>query len=273
MKRCLGLALLLFGACGDAPGSEDPNGRPVPVACDPAVDEEGQAYACISGRLVDEQGGPIANLAVGACSFDLCIKGDTDAEGRYAIQKLPLSTQKVEVFGMLQGYADMIYWQDFEPGFMSEAPQDIVVHRLDMPHAGWAAETGGTILLADGALELSAAPDSLLYPIGEEDEVTALEIAPSSLGPFDEHPWVGHEASTRAFLINPFPLTATEPVHVVIHGAVGVEKGARYGVYTADAVTGELVLAGEAEADGQGAIVMDDDAGIVDLTTLILVPR
>ena len=246
---------------------------PTSIACDPATDNDGNPVACVAGRIVDEAGAPVPSLAIGACTLDVCIRGTTNAEGRYVIGRLTVNPQKMLVFGTAKGYAQMIYYQDATAGVLSEAPFDVQVHRLAAPDTAWSATTGGTVSLAGGMLELTADADALLYPIGAEEKVTALEVDPTELPPYDIEPWAGKEAATRAFIVNPYPLhtEAGKPATLTVKGATGVTAGATYTVYSAHTTQGILEAHGTATADGNGAIVLEGGT-LTDLTTLVIVP-
>ncbi len=248
---------------------------PTSIACDPATDNAGNPVACVAGRLVDEAGAPVANLAIGACTLDVCIRGTTNAEGRYSIGRLTVNPQKMLVFGAAKGYAQMIFYQDATAGVLSEAPRDVRLHRLGPPDTAWSADAGGTVSLAGGMLELTAPAGALLYPIGAEEKVTALEVDPGELPPYDIAPWVGKEDATRAFIVNPYPLHTAgpdQPATLTVKGATGVAAGTKYTVYAAHSVQGILEAHGTATADGEGAIVLDGGT-LTDLTTLVVVPE
>jgi len=242
------------------------------VPCDPPTDSNGDPVACVAGRLVDEGGAPVPNLAMGACTLDVCIRSTTNADGRYTIGRLTVNPQKMLVFGAAKGYAQMVYYQDVTAGVLTNAAHDVVLHKLAAPDTDWLAATGGTVLLADGKLELSAAADTLLYPIGAEEKISAIEIDVADLPPFDIEPWVGHEDATRAFIVNPYPMHTSTPVTLRVLGATGVAAGAKYTVYSAHSVRGVLEEKGVATADGNGAITLTDGT-LTDLTTLIVVPE
>jgi hypothetical protein len=241
------------------------------VPCDPPTDGTGAAVACVTGRLVDEAGAPVPNLPIGACTLDVCIRSNTNADGRYVIGRLTVNAQKMLVFGVAKGFAQMIYYQDVTPGVLTSAPHDVVLHKLAAPDSDWPVATGGTVLLASGQLELSAAADTLIYPIGAGEKVSALEIDVADLPPFDISPWTGHEEQTRAFIVNPYPMHASTGVVARVLGATGVAAGAQYRVYAAHSVHGTLEDAGLATADGNGAIVLAEGS-LTDLTTLVFVP-
>lgn len=286
-------SLLLASSCGDSSDSPadttdatsevaadvaDTTGETsadVPVSnvpCDPPTDNTGAPVACVGGRLVDETGAPVANLAIGACTLDVCIRSNTNADGRYTIGRLTVNSQKMLVFGVAKGYAQMIYYQDVTPGVLATAPHDVVLHKLAAPDVDWLAATGGTVTLANGNLELTAAADTLLYPIGAEEKVAALEIDVADLPPFDIEPWAGHEEHTRAFIVNPYPLHASAPVTVRVLGATGTAAGDKFRVYAAHSVKGMLEDKGVATADGNGAIALTDGT-LTDLTTIVVVPE
>lgn len=261
-------------ACDDTSDGTGPDVAPTTTPCDRLVDAAGEPVACVTGRLVDVTGAPVEGLKVSACTLHTCIIGDSRADGTYRIGGIPTEPHKVEILGQLRGYATMIFYQETIPGVFTTPPADIVMVPLADPPTAWPTDVGGTVVLADGALELTAAPDTLRYPLGTVDkEVIAVEVDADHLAPYDLTPWIGREAGTRAFYVNPFPIHASEPVGLVVHGAEGVAAGARYAVYQADHLEALLEHVGDAVADGEGRIVLEEGANLTMLTTIILVPE
>ena len=112
---------------GGETGVDGPTGG---SPCDPPTDGNGAPVACVGGRLIDEAGAPVPNLAIGACTLDVCIRSTTGADGRYVIGRLTVNPQKMLVFGVAKGFAQMIYYQDVVPGVLTTAPHDVVLHKL-----------------------------------------------------------------------------------------------------------------------------------------------
>jgi hypothetical protein len=243
------------------------------TACTPATGQDGEPVACVGGRLVDEAGAAIPGLKVSACTLQTCIIGETGADGRYRINKLPVAPHKIEVLGQLKGFATMVFYQPTTAGVVATPGRDIVMPTLVDAPVAWAPADGGAVTIAGGMLTLDADPGVLHYPLGTIDKsVLAVELDPLDLPPFDSAPWVGEEAATRVFIVNPFPVFSDTAVAMTVHGAAGVSVGATYQVYTADQLEGVLESAGTATADGAGNIVLDAGAELKTLTTIIVVP-
>lgn len=257
----------------DATTSDDVGGGET-TACTPAANDDGEPYACVGGTIVDEDGTPIAGLKVSACTLATCIIGETGEDGRYRIGKLPVGPHKMEILGQIQGYATMIYYQPVTAGVLVEAEREIVMVRLTETPSPWTPADGGAVSLAGEMLDLEVAPGALRYPLGTVDKAAvAVEMDPLDLPPFDIAPWEGKEAGTRVFIVNPFPMQSSSAVAMTVHGATGVAPDTGYDVYTANHLEGVLEHVGTATADGLGDIVLDGDAELLTLTTIIVVPQ
>lgn len=243
-----------------------------PVACNPATGGgRGEKVACLAGAIVDGDGAPIAGIKVSACTSQTCIISPTGADGRYAIQGLPVEPHRMEALGVPKGYMTLEWFQDTTAGFMSEAPHPIVA--VPLTHAAVALpEAGGTATIADGALELTVGAGVLVYPIGAEEEVEAAAVALEDLPPYDVAPWVGKEAGARAFVVNPFALGVEGELGLKVKGA-GATAGARFHLYTADHLTGRLDEGGTLVADAAGDLVLQAGATVDELTTVVIVPE
>jgi len=243
-------------------------------ACSTTTGQDGEAVACVGGQIVDGDGAPIAGLKVSACTLQTCIIGDTDDNGHYLINRVPVAPHKMEVLGQLKGYATMVFYQPTVSGVLTKPADDIVMVPLTDTPTAWAPADGGAVSLAGGMLDLVAEAGVLHYPLGTVDKsVVAAEMDADDLPPFDIAPWEGVEAETRVFIINPFPVSADTSIAMTVHGADGVAADAKYDVYTANELEGVLELVGTATANGSGDIVLDDDAELKTLTTIIIVPQ
>lgn len=262
--------LAALGACGDG-GSDSP----ASVPCDPPADDRGQPFACIGGALTSQGGEPVAGVRISACTLETCIVGQTGADGTYTVQRLPVTPHKVEVLGVAKGYMTVAYYQDVLPGELARPERAVVLPRTTNAGVSWTAAAGGTATVADGKLVLSARPNTLLYPIGTPEEemlVEAVQVSLDELVPYDSEPWKGKESKSLAFILNPFPLKASESVGLTVKG-VGAAANSLFTVYAADATTGELVQSGILAADASGDLVLQPGASLKTLTTLVIVPN
>ena len=266
-KRWLGAAAMALVGCGDEVGPGAVSGGP----CDPATGGRGEAVACVGGALVDPDGNPVVGVKVSACTATTCIIGPTDDGGRYNIQGLPVEPHKIEILGVPKGFMTMVFFQETKPGEMAVAAREVEL----VPLTGQAVplpESGGTALVADGKLELRAAADALVYPIGapEEIEVAAIDIA--DLPPFDVEPWKGKERQSFAFVVSPFAMGVEGDIELVVKGA-GAAAGTPYRIYSADHITARLEDGGMLVADDKGDLVLQPGASIEELTTVVIVPN
>ncbi len=273
----MALGVLALCGCDDGgggPAAGDATDTPSATPCERPATANREPLACVTGRLVDVDGQPLEGLKVSACTSSSCIAGQTGPDGVYKIGGLPVEPHKLEILARIRGYATMIFAQPVAAGVYAEAPRDIVVPALEAAAAAWPPDAGGAVSVAGGMLELSAAAGTLKYPLGTVNkEVYGVEIAASDLPPFDIEPWVGKEAGTRAFILNPFPMRATASVGMRVLGADGVAAGTPYTVYTAGHLDAHLEQAGVATSDGAGSIVLEPGANLTTLTTIIVVPN
>lgn len=260
-----------IGACGGDSGGNDPV---VSVPCDPAVDGRGQPYACIGGALVSESGEPVVGVRVAACTMTTCIMSNSGADGSFVIQRLPVEPQRVDILGVAKGYMALVYYQDIVPGEVARASRPLVVPTLKNETVAWGAD-GGEVAVADGKLVMTAKAGALSYPVGTPESemlVEAVAVPIADLVPYDIEPWKGKVSKSMAFVVNPFPLTATESIGLTVKG-VGAASNARYTLYTADHLTAELTEAGVLEANAAGDLVLQPGATFTQLTTLVIVPN
>lgn len=266
----LGVGLVVAG-CGDSGDGETVSSVP----CEPAADERGNPYACIAGALESPNGEPVVGVRVSACTLETCIIGNTAADGTYLVQRLPVEPHKVEILGAAKGYMTLAFFQDVKPGELARASHTVVLPRVTNAAVPLTAAAGGTATVADGKLVLSAKAGILRYPIGTPEEemlVEAVAVPLDELVPYDIEPWDGKEDEAMAFLVNPFPLTASESVGLTVKG-VGAPANALYRLYAANATTGELEEAGVLAADTSGDLVLQPGGSLTQLTTLVIVPN
>lgn len=263
-----GLGMAAIGAaCSDEPVDA------APVDCDPGVG--GKPVGCVFGKLVDPSGKALAGIKVSACTDVECLRADTTADGTYNIQGLKVGAHHIEVLGEPKGVMTMVWWQDVPAGVQSRLKDSVVLQPLSASTTTpWAPADGGKVTLAEGRLELEAAAGTLSYAAGTTDKsVRALEIDIDELPPYDVEPWKGKEAKSVAFIVNPFPLKASQAVKLKVLGQAGVATGTPYTIYAADPVWGTLKVVGLATADGSGALVSEPGGSLTSLTTIVVVPN
>ena len=144
------------------------------------------------------------------------------------------------------GLMNMDYYQLAEAGQIAVASHDIVAVPMVEEAREWTEADGGTVLVAEGALELTAGPDVLDYPLGIAEEVMAAPVAIEHLPPYDVEPWVGFEEQTLAFHINPVGVEASEGIAFRVLGE-DAPAGAVYDVWSVHDKKGVLELLGVAE--------------------------
>ena len=260
----------------DAAGSDGAIGQDAAQAndgrCAPESQDNGAAYACVAGAIIDGDGAPLAGFRVSACTLETCIVGNTDEAGRYNIQRLPVEPHKMEVFGENHGYATMIFYQEVTPRESVLPTRDVVMVPIEETTAPWPPKEGGTVTIADGRLTLTAAPDVLDYPFGADKTVRAAMYPADKLPPYNITPWDGREADTLAFVVNPIGISTTASIDVVVHG-VDASPGQLYRVFNADGIHAVLTEVGTASVTSEGDLVLEPGAKVQSLSMIIFVPR
>lgn len=267
-------------AQGDGSVASDAAGQDV-AAPDPTGDPMSGGA---KGRVVRlDTGQPVVGIKVLACSAEACLQAKTLDDGTYTVGKLAAGPHKMQALGSLPDpvtglmtpkYVTLVWNQEIELGFYDTAPRDILVPLLpETPEGTWDPAVGGSITLADGALRLTAEAGTFDFPVGTFIyDMWAVSVQAADLPPFDIEPWVGHEAGTLAFYVNPYHVEATEPVQAELLGT-GAAVGAVYDLYYPDGVVGLLQHAGTATVNAAGIVASDPDSTLLEISTLVAVPR
>lgn len=239
--------------------------------------------AAMAGRIVDSEGEPVPSIRVAACSKFECPFAETDAGGYFLHLDIPAIPRRLEIFGQYDQYGSVAFRREFDPGELVNVG-DITLPLLQGPAAPWDPREAGTIVMADGRIELTVAPDKaddtgkhpkvLEYPFGTTDfDVQAGQVPGEKIPPFYNQPWAGKEADTLAFSIVPFDLFALKAVTARVLKGVTRPAGTVYDIYDVDPLTGLLLPAGTAKVDADGVLVSDKTSDLRDLTFFMFVPQ
>jgi hypothetical protein len=279
MRIIISTALILLTACS-APSPSDEGEETL----DGAVAEPDAAMTpqdmvdppaptgSIAGRLVNDEGAPIAGLTVLCCDMGICIMGGSDENGDFVCEDLELGPWKMQVADPSGDHVDMVFFQTVESAGPNLPSREIVVTRTTQSPTAWESMTGGEAVLAQGALRLSADPGALSYPVGTRDEaILSQEIPLSALPPYDREPWLEAPERARAFFMDPVHVSSSSPVSLVV-ATEGETAGNVFLIFSVDPDTGQLNEAGTATVDTQGRLVSDPDSNVTELTALLLVP-
>jgi len=232
-----------------------------------------EGEAATAGRLVDTAGAPIEGLRVLCCSSETCLIDTTDADGVYLhIGIVPTHRYKMQVTDAGGTYSDLIYYQPYVVDQLSVMEVDVIVPVIESEYTDWPAETGGTVTLAGGELELTAAPGALDYPLGKPEQLLAERVPAAQLPPYVPAPWAGLEEGAIAYVFTPATVEVESPAALRIILPEAPAEGTNYALWNADSHTGDMVAAGNASVDAEGAIVTGDASGIGYFSTLVLVP-
>lgn len=89
---CMGMAL--FSACGS--GSKSDSGSSIP-------ENPGNVYRVV---VNDESGKGVQGVMVQFCSDQMCLMGETDADGIAVFEDQPEGTFTIHVYSVPEGYAE-----------------------------------------------------------------------------------------------------------------------------------------------------------------------
>jgi hypothetical protein len=227
----------------------------------------------ITGRILNRGRAPLAGLKIMACSSSICRTSDTDANGEYLFTDLIVEPRHVQVYDFSNVYLSVLYYQDVFPNEVNVLSRDVILPDLTTPPRSLPVATGGTVVLADGAFELTVAPNTLEYPMGYDEEVIQAErLAGEEIPPYDIEPWLSQAEHSFAFAFYPHKIKTTESAHFTIKAGITQPEGSKYQIWTAHFTTATLHRVGTATVEATGHLVSDPDSTIKDLTTVLLIP-
>jgi len=226
----------------------------------------------ISGRVVDINGVGLGNIIVLCCSEALCVRGETDTEGDYLIENLEPGPRKMELFDTSRERMSVLFWQEVIAHQRQELDREVVLPTSSSEPTDWNSADGGDVSLANGALILSAAPGSLLYPPGAEERVRAEQIDIALLPPYDTEPWHDINDTSIAYYLDPVYIEAESPVNFTISSNAGGIPGSEYTIWSLQPDTATLEPVGSASADLDGTITNHEDSQLHYLSMILLIP-
>ena len=233
----------------------------------------------IKGRIVDADGHGLAGLKVLCCTSSLCVSGETESDGRYRFDDLEIydeslsEARKMHVTDLSGAYMDIVFHQVVVAGEVRELQNDVAMTPDSGVPSIWDEDTGGTVVLAEGKLELNAPPESLIFPFGLNDSmIRAVSIMAKNVPPQDLEAWVGHEDETISFLINPLDIRSKEALGLIVFDDVEREAGSKFEVWSLNSSKGVMEKAGTASVQSDFRILGDDDLNLTRVSMIILVP-
>jgi hypothetical protein len=227
----------------------------------------------IAGRVVNRSGASVEGLKVLACSASLCMTADTDANGEYLFTDMSIAPRHVQITDLTDTYMGLLYYQDVIANELNVLSRFVVLPGLTGAPTSLPVATGGTVTLANGALELTAPADAIEYPFGYNDEVIQSEmLSGEEIPPFDVEPWMLFKADSLAFAFFPANTTSTKNVSFKVTQGITQPEGTKYFIWTADFSHGTLHEVGTATVNADGHLVTDPDAAVRDLTAIVLIP-
>jgi len=227
----------------------------------------------IAGRVVNRSGASLEGLKILACSASLCMTADTDSNGEYLFTDMSIASRHVQITDLSDTYMGLLYYQDVIANELNVLSRLVIVPELTGAPTSLPIATGGTVTLANGALEFTAPANALVYPFGYNDEVIQSEmLSGEEIPPFNVEPWMPYKEDSLAFAFFPANTTASESVSLKVKQGITQPEGTKYFIWTADFSHGTLHEAGTATVNADGHLVSDADATVTDLTMIVLFP-
>lgn len=251
--------------------SQDEDSRIVDVGI-PDVPEPVAPTGVLEGRIVTGEGSPVDGSSVLACNETMCFPGNSLADGTFAIDQLAEGPYKIQVMGSLQGFMNMAFHAVVFQDQTTVLSRDVVVVPIVEAMAFLGEDAGGTLVVAQGAVEITAAAGALDYPLGFEETMNGVSVPLSALPPHDVEPWVGAPPGAAAFHFNPFGAEA-DPA-LAFRVLTGLLPETSYGVWAVEIKLGRLEKMGIATTDADGVLESGGAVpGLGALSSVVLVPE
>ena len=237
------------------------------------VDAGPMITGSITGRVINRGSEPLSGMKIMACCSTICRTSTTDANGEYFFTDMIIEPRHVQVYDFTGVYLSVLYYQDVIADELHVLSRDVILPDLTTPPKSLPIATGGTVLLADGALELTLPPNSLEYPLGYDEEVIQAErLAGEEIPPYDVEPWLEQKEGSFAFALYPHKIQTSESASFKVKTGITQPEGTKYQIWTAFFTEATLHRVGTATVDANGHLVSDADAMVKDLTTIVLIP-
>ncbi len=265
------LCLSVSFCAGPENGYTDTTTTPDTPAVDPGPEIP---LGAVTGRIVNGDGEPLANIKVLCCTSSICETGETLEDGSYIFEQLEVEPRKMQAADLTKTYMELIFYQDVIADQMNTLSRDVVLTRRNDEPTTWLEDIGGTVSLAGGELELQAGPESVDYPFGIFDELIQGEtMAGSILPPYGTEPWLDQMEQSFGYVFYPVHIITHEPVSFVIRRDGLMDSGTIYRIWAVDPDDAELIDSGTATVGDDGDLASDPDSTLTDLTTIILIPE
>ena len=176
------------------------------------------AIGVVAGRVLDERGNAVQDQPVTCCDDEECQTGRTDENGRYRFTGLTYNPRKVI------SLAPMVRWIFYRQEVGEFRPEAHLNYFHPEENGLHPAASGGTAILASGALRITAVPGSLEYGIGVDHALRAVQMNQDGVPPFVlapmRQPHGLYPTPAAAFLINPLKVKSTASIDVAMNEAV-----------------------------------------------------
>ena len=257
------------GGLGEDAPEPDVPGPDVP---EPDVPELPDPTGILEGKVVTQEGAPVGGSSVLACNHSMCFTGSALEDGTFVIDQLDEGSYKVQVMGSLQGFMNMAFNAEVFQDQTTVISRDIVLVEIVEEKAPLLEDDGGTLMVAEGAVEFTAEPGSLDYPLGFDEAMHGVGVPISALPPHNVEPWLDAPEGAAAFHFNPFG-TEADPA-LAFRVLSGLLPDTSHGVWVVETKLGKLEKLGVVTTDAEGVLQSDGAVpGLAVLSTLVLVPE
>ena len=287
----MGMALFALGCIGSpwpSPSSEEGGGETAagdvldddasepdvsePDVPEPEVPAPPDPTGVLEGKIVSIDGTPLEGASVLACNHSMCFTGSAIADGTFLIDQLEEGPYKVQVMGSLLGFMNMAFNAEVFQDQTTTISRDVVMVAIAEEMAPLLEDEGGTLVVAQGAVELTAEPGALDYPLGFAEAMHGVSVPLSALPPHDVEPWIGAPEGSAAFHFNPFG-TESDP-GLAFRVLAGLLPSTSYEVWVVEIKLGRLEKAGVVTTDASGVLQSDGVIpGLEALSSVVLVPE
>ena len=241
-----------------------------PDVSEPDVPEPPDPTGVLAGKVVSIAGAPVDGASVLACNHSMCFTGVAIEDGTFVIDQLEEGPYKVQVMGSILGFMNMAFNAEVFQDQTTTISRDIVLVEIVEEMASLLEDEGGTLALAEGAVEFTAEPGALDYPLGFDEAMHGVPL--SALPPHDVEPWVGAPEGTAAFHFNPFG-AESDPA-LTFRVLSGLLPSTSYGAWVVEIKLGRLEKTGVATTDADGVLESGGAVpGLGALSSVVLVPE
>jgi hypothetical protein len=249
----------------DAEASPDTPTADTPPASDVAPESLDLGSCAWHGRVLDQDGAPLAKVSVVICGEDVskCVKATTQADGTWKQGGTARADLGAKFLGGPTGHASVSL--PLAPCAVADTDVGDVVLPTPDPGTAYDGVSGDWLQVHPHlALRLPPGVQTSMYETSFVQQ--AAEVEPTAL-----HPWLTAQiAPVTAFALVPYDAESPEPVPF---RATLPVASTTVDVYVLDYLTGAFVLLGDVAVDADGVATSTTATALPQLTWVAFVPR